>query len=444
MASPSSLGPAVSDALKPKTILVLYYTRGVYPLRNTIETHLYCWRRYSKHKVVYVNLHLGFPRRLLERLSIDVVIFHTIFLSQRAWSPSLFQKYTKKCSALKALDCMKIAMPQDEFLNTEMLNDFILDFGVTDILTCASESDWPMIYDKIDRSRVRLRTVLTGYLDPDTVDRIDQRKREGLRRDIDVGYRAWKPEYWLGEHGQHKAWIAEVFEAACNKRGLKSDISMRNEDVLAGDAWFRFLLRCQATLGVAGGASVLDKRGEIKRRVGAYLAEHPGASFEQVRRECFPGEDHKLGLACISPRHLEACATETLQFLVVDGFNGILQPWRHYVPIEKDYSNVEDALEVLADHERVREITTRAYREIVASGRWSYRDFVRDLERDLIDPAPRHSARRDHVEQRLVCAVLRWRDRLGWAFIRFEAWFLSHPERRRLALRLSRLWSRLS
>ena len=432
---------ATVRARRSKTILVLYYARGVYPLRNAIETHLYCWRRYSKHEVLYVNVRFGFPKQLIERLRIDVILFHTMFLGLR-WSPELFKKYARKCAALRSVGCVKIAMPQDEFLNTELLNDFILDYGVTDLWTCASEADWPLIYDRIDRSKVRMRTVLTGYLDEDTVARINRKKRLGIQRDIDVGYRAWKAEYWLGAHGQHKARIAGVFEAACRARGLKADISTRNEDVLAGDAWFDYLLRCRSTIGVAGGASVLDRRGAIRHRVDTYLATHPGATFEQTREDCFRGQDPTLGLACISPRHLEACATETLQFLVEGTFNGILHPWRHYVPIESDYSNVGEALGILAHEEKMKEITTQAYRDIVASQRWSYRHFVEELEREVIDP-PAGSVRA-RVLQRLIGAALRGRDRLSWQFIRFEVWFLSRPARRRFARSVGRLWGHSS
>src|ERR1700722_10735395 len=101
---------------KPKkTILVLYYTRGVYPLRNTIETHLYCWKEYSKHNAVYVNIAFGFPEKLLNRLKIDVIIFHTIFLSMR-WSQQIFDKYTALVLPLAKIKCPKIALPQDEFI----------------------------------------------------------------------------------------------------------------------------------------------------------------------------------------------------------------------------------------------------------------------------------------------------------------------------------------
>ena len=424
-----------------KTILVLYYTRGVYPLRNTIETHLYSWRRYSRHKIVYINVALGFPEALVRRLDVDVVLFHTIFLGMR-WSPQIFRTYTQKCSILKSLRCIKIALPQDEFINTELLNDFINDFGVTHILTCASEPDWPVIYDKVDRSRVVLKTVLTGYLDHETVERIEIRKKRVTERDIDIGYRAWKAEYWLGEHGQHKARIAELFEGAARRKNLRTDISTRNEDVLAGYDWFDFLLRCRATIGVEGGASVLDRNGEIKDRVDAYLRNCPGATFEETRRNCFPGDDNKLGLSCISPRHLEACATGTLQFLIEGGYNGILRPWRHYVPIKKDYSNLDDALDILNDRERMREMTEAAFADIVKSGKWTYKAFVHDIESTIIDTPARDRARWQ-PSQAFVRGTFALKDHMNWRFIQFEVWCLAGLHRKRFARLVYRFFSRL-
>jgi len=101
-------------------------------------------------------------------------------------------------------------------------------------------------------------------------------------------------------------------------------------------------------------------------------------------------------------------------------------------------------LNLLADDEKIKEITTRAYREVVGSGRWSYGNFIRELERDVVDLAVSHPDRRDRIGQRLICSVLRWWDRLSWQLIRFEVWFLSQPAGRRLAIMLRGVWNRLS
>ena len=401
--------------MEKKTLLVLYYTVGASPLRDTAEKHLYSWKRYSKHRVVYVNVRLGFPERLLRNLDIDVVVFHTSFLGMR-WDPDVFRTYMRKCAFLRDLDRIKIAMPQDEFMQTEVLNEFINDFDITHVLTCAEESDWHVIYDRIDRESVSFRTVLAGYLDHETVERVVKRKN-GTKKDIDIGYRAWKAEYWLGEHGTHKVRVAEIIGEAASRRGLKTDISLREEDVLAGDAWLDFLLRSRATIGAEGGASIIDRRGEIKMATDNYLAEHPGASFEEVRDNCFKGEDHKLGLTCISPRHLEACVTGTCQLLVEGRYNDILKPWKHYIPIKRDYSNVEDALDVLGDDGLIAKITSAAYEDIVASGRWTYDKFIGEIEDAIIDYAEATGNRSTGILTSLTLLWLDLRDFLSWQII---------------------------
>ncbi len=115
-------------------------------------------------------------------------------------------------------------------------------------------------------------------------------------------------------------------------------------------------------------------------RTERYLDEHPDASFEEVEAACFPGEDGKLQLFAISPRHLEACATRTCQVLVEGEYSGVLRAGEHYIPIAKDLSNVEEVLDIVqSDSERER-ITDNAYRDVVASGDYTYRGLVEQVE----------------------------------------------------------------
>lgn len=405
-----------------KTILVLYYSRGTYPLRDTIKTHLYCWGQYSKYKVVYMNAALGFRQNLLRRLTIDCIIFHTSFLGIR-WNPNGFRRYMGVCAYLKDINCMKIAIPQDEFLNTDVLNDFINSYEITHVLSNGDESHWSQIYDKIDREKVCLQTVLTGYLDHYTLEKIKKKKGQGIKRDIDIGYRAWKAEYWLGEHGTHKVKVAEVFNRDATKQNLITDISIRAEDTIMGDAWFDFLLKCRATVGVEGGASILDKYGEIKRKVGEYVKEHPNATFEETRTQFFPKDDN-WDLFVVTPRHFEACATETCQLLIEGEYSGVLKPWQHYIPVKRDYSNVEEVLDILQDENRTREITNQAYKDIVESGRWTYKRFVQSIEDTIINQGVETEQKRCKLVESVIMSGLNIMDSINWYFIKLEVGIL--------------------
>ena len=53
-------------------------------------------------------------------------------------------------------------------------------------------------------------------------------------------------------------------------------------------------------------------------------------------------------------------------------YSGILEPWRHYVPLKKDHSNMAEVVAVLRDPSRLAEIVQCAYDEIALNPRYSF------------------------------------------------------------------------
>ena len=358
--------------------VLIVYRLEEYPLRAAVSDHLYSLRRYSDRRCFYLNLGLRQVPRHLTSVSFDAVVFHTSFLSGR-WAPGLFEELCERAAPLKGKGQVRIVLPQDEFFRTDAVSRFIADFDVDLVLSVSPESEWPKQYPDVDRERVRFGRVLTGYLDEDTVDRIDRIVAGVGQRPVDVGYRAWHAAPWLGSQGQLKTRLASVFEAKAAERGLVADISTRHEDTILGDDWLRYLASCKYTIGVEGGASVLDFDGSLHERTQAYLDEHPGATYEQVEAACFPGRDGELDLKALSPRHLEACATRTCQVLIEGEYDGVLRAGEHYIELKRDFSNLGEVLDQIQSDERRDQIAERAYRDVVASGNWNYGRMVADL-----------------------------------------------------------------
>ena len=359
-----------------RNILIIYYYYAQYPPRATISDHLFSFQRYTPYRIFYLNLALRrIPSHLL-KVPFDLIIFHTTFLSVRAWAPLNFCQLTEGIKPLKQIDGVKIALPQDEFLNTDLLCDFINEFDIRYIFSVMPHSEWKTIYQKIDHSKTKIFRVLTGYLDERTVARINRLAENKTRRTIDISYRAWEGAPWLGRHGRLKGQIATVFQENAPRKRLRTDISTEEENVLLGDDWYEFLLKSKYTLGVEGGASILDRDGTIKEKTEAYLKDCPQASFEEVEANCFRGLDGSSRLIAISPRHLEACATRTCQVLVEGEFNGILKPGIHYIQLKSDFSNLNEVLEIIKKDTLRAEITEKAYRDIVCSKLYTYRKFV--------------------------------------------------------------------
>lgn len=367
-------GSTVAKGHRRPRVLVVYAADD-WPLRTAIADHLFAWRRHGDVDAVFFNVGRRTLPTWLLGIGFDLVVFHTIFLAQR-WQPDVFARLRRRLAPLLHADIPRLAIPQDEFLHTDLLCDFLRDFAVGHVLSCADAREWPKIYGSLDRMP-RLETVLTGYLEPATLWRIDAiARRTTVARPIDVGYRAWRAQPWLGRHGMLKTLIAERVMALAPSLKLTVDISLDDRDTLIGDEWLRFLLRSRFTLGVEGGASILDADGSVKRCTEAYLAGHADASFEDVERACFAGRDGELNLFAISPRHLEACATRTGQLLVEGAYNGILRPDDHYIPVRADFSNLSEALELSRREDMRRAMTERAYADVVASGRYTYASFI--------------------------------------------------------------------
>ncbi len=428
--SGASFEPSMPSTPSPTGNILVVYGLFAHPLRSTVEDHLLAFRRYSPRRVFHLNARVQeVPRHILRR-RYDLIVFQTTFLSNR-WVPELFQQMCARVAPLKTLTGVRVAMPQDEFLRSELVCDFIDDFDIDVVCSVAPESEWPKIYPSVDRERVRFHRVLTGYLDDRTVARIERIVEATREQDVDIGYRAWRGAPWLGRHGTLKGTIADAVNERGPRRGLRLDVSTRDEDTLLGDDWFRFLARCRYTVGIEGGASVFDFDGAIKERTERYTAEHPDAGFDEIERACFPGEDGRLALFAISPRHLEACATRTCQVLVEGSYNGVLQPGRHFIELRSDLSNLDDVLDSLGDEERRRRIVEAAHRDVVASGRYTYRAMVAEVEQAAFGVTTAVTSARpgDHVAfllnraaERLAWArvayVLRWQSRVPVALAR--------------------------
>lgn len=403
-----------SEAQGP--ILVLYHAKRS-PLRASVRDHLYAFGRYSGRPCIYVNLAVrSLPP--LKSLGIQAVVFHTILLAQR-WHPPTFRRLVARLQPLRGLDCHKVAIPQDDYIHTTALRDFIRDFAVDRVLSCAPESEWPTIYGDLVDGPTRFTRVLPGYLEPTTLRRIARVQPSVGARTIDIGYRAWRPDYSLGRHALQKAQVGEAFASAAAEGGLRADISLRDEDTILGDDWYRFMLRCRWMIGVEGGASLLDPDGSVRERTAAFRAKNPAASFEEVEAACFPGLDGSINLVSISPRHLEACATGTAQVLVAGSYNGILEPELHYIPVRPDLADVPDVIGRLHDDVLRDRIAARAYADIVASGRYEYAAFVRESLSDIQPLATRSQG----VAARFA---LRWEQSLDrptwvWVWMRWRA-----------------------
>lgn len=380
-----------SSSREPETKLpafmrvLVIFSHSYWPLRVSVADHIYAIRRYSKHKVYYFNAIGGQIPSYLRNVKFDAIIYHTSLLSRR-WDRVAFAKYSPLASSLATMSTMRIALPQDEFINTDILEDWLLNAKVDVVCSVLRAVEWRKVYPRLVAKGVRLDQVLTGYLSDEFLSLAASAVEKTPKRDVDIGYRAWGATPSLGRHGRLKVEIAHRVKSISDQVALVTDISTENRDSISGFDWLLFLARCRYVLGVEGGASIHDKDGSIRAITEDFVRAHPLASFDEIEAACFPSRDGELDCRALSPRHLEACATRTAQILVEGEYNGLLKPNLHYFAVKSDFSNLKDVLDRLGNEERRREVADRAYRDVVKSGAGSYRMFVGLID-NLVDGA---------------------------------------------------------
>lgn len=347
--------------------------------RNTIKEHLGSFEKYSEHNVMYLNGFLGTPW-FIKFFKFDLVIYHYTFLSQKWLGPEHFKGFLRRNKALKDVKGYKIAMPQDEYVFSDLLCEFFKEYKVDSIYTCFYPEDYEKVYPYEKTGTKNIRTNLTGYMDEKTLERISSKfYKPHSERSVDIGYRARKLPFWLGKHGTIKWMLTEKFEEACKDLHLNTDLSNDEKDVFMGDEWYHFLANTRVVLGCEGGASLLDVDGSIREKVNAYVDDNPKANFEEVEEKCFPGLDGNISLFAISPRHFEACMTRTCQVLVEGTYHGIFKPEVHYIELKKDFSNLAEVVEKIKDVNYCERIAERAYNDIILNCQHTYSIFVKSV-----------------------------------------------------------------
>jgi hypothetical protein len=354
------------DNHKPK-VLVIHALRPT--SRQTTIDHLLSFREHLPHAdVQYLHFQQPLPKDLGE-VSPDLMIVNYDFLNYRFSPLWPFIKRRHKDIADRAGKVVAIA--QDDFWANKLLDDWCMDWDVDRILT-PIDNDRDVLYPKSIKSK-EFRTGLTGYVKSGPVP-VTKLLAD---RSIDLGQRVRDMPPHLGRLAQAKARQAVVMADAARAAGFIVDVSTRVEDSFIGTAWFDFLSSCKFTVGMKGGASLHDPRGLIHTKVQSYRVRHPDATFDEIEQHCFKGKDMKHEFTAISPRLFESAMAGTCQILQREDYLGVLEPWRDYIPLEADYSNMDEVLLAMKDLDKCQLIVENAKKALVESKFFDYSQLVK-------------------------------------------------------------------
>jgi hypothetical protein len=357
-----------------KKLNVIVFYDDLTCVTSTLIEHLESFSNYSLHNIYYA---VGVRNTTCDPsfYMADVIIVHySVRLSVKDLiSPLLVE-------LLSNFGGLKILFIQDEYEETETARQWIekLDFNM--VFTCVPGKFIHDIYPRERFKQTKFIQNLTGYV-PQAVLKNNFSIPLAERKNF-ICYRGRKLPYWYGDLGVEKYEIGIKMKNFCHEHAMPCDIEWEEETRIYGDSWYHFLANSRTTLGTESGANIFDFYGEIRLNILKELERNPKYSYAEAKKQ-YLSEDGLIRMGQVSPKMLEAIACRTVLVLFEGGYSNILAPNRHYIPLKKDWSNIEDVIKKINDLNYLNCLAEVAYEEIIISGKYSYVSFIHLVEKEI-------------------------------------------------------------
>ncbi len=342
-------------------VLVLYDEKSTHV--KTIEESLNAFSLYSINSVIYLPCTGAF---ILGSDEIDtnpwdfdcfdvIVIHYSVRVCYSDHMNSFFSDSIARFTGLKVL------FVQDDYNDTESTRRFIEQIGFDAVFTSVPDEFIPTIYPCERFPRTEFLHTLTGY-----VPELEAEERDCLPISSGpsgscIGGRSLPFHY--GELAREKLDIGLEVKRRADARAMPVDIEVEHASRIYGADWYRFLASGRATLGTESGSNVFDFDGSLAELSRAN-ADLPYAQF---RDQFLVGREGPVTMNQMSPKFFEAIHLHTALVLFEGDYSGVLERNVHYIPLKKDYSNIDDVFDRLEDVAFLEEMADRAYRDIISS-----------------------------------------------------------------------------
>lgn len=344
--------------------------------------HVESFKLHSSHRYVNVNTEYGFPD-FLSKYTFDVIILHySLFGSYPFSICSKFINYIKSCSKT-----VKVAFFQDEYQYCINRYKFIDKLEISVIFSLVERDYLDRVYLDCESVKHVFHT-LTGYVSNDLLSKCSLFAKPFNERTVDFGYRARSLPYVMGKGAQEKTQIALEFSKLCQNKDYTLDFSVTNKSRIYGDDWYRFVANCKAMLGVEAGVSLFDIDGTAEIACSEFLKDYPDATFQQTYDTIlnrFENSETNVYYRQISPRIFEAAAFKVCLILFEGNYSGLLKPHVHYIPLQRNFGNLDFVLSEINSSKRRDQLVQNAYHDLIASELYSYKRFVSEVDQNFSD-----------------------------------------------------------
>jgi len=350
---------------------------------GAVGEHLRAFERYSSHDVTFMpatNL-WGVTSAIDGVESIDLSIFDAVIVHYSVHISEPHHLVENLADAVDQFYGLKVLFIQDEYKSVECARAWMDRLRFDIVYTCVPLDQVEDIYPAYRYPGTDFLPTLTGYV-PEYYG-IERFVTPLEARRVAIAYRGRELSGTYGQLRLEEYVIGTEIGRRSNAIGLQVDISCDEESRIYGDAWYELLGSARGTLGTESGSSVFDFDGSLSAKIRCLKERDLAISFNEIRESVLIEHDGKIRMNQILPKIFEAIRLRTALILFEGEYSGVVKPILHYFPLKKDFSNFEDIVSKLMDDDLVREMTDRAYEDVIASGKYSYKQFVTSVDEDL-------------------------------------------------------------
>jgi hypothetical protein len=342
---------------------------------NTVRDYVHAFGEYSTHKIHYFDMDSGPLEFSIEEF--DCIIFNYCF-----WGRCL--EISKKLKEkISKFDGLKIAIFQDEYDYFLWHKNTVIEIGIQTIITCVPEPYWKDVFLGEQFRKIKFINALTGYV-PDNLLNTSSVKPL-IDRAWSIGYRSRIVPFHYGKLTHEKELIGKYVKKICEEKKIPINIEVSEESRFYGKEWPKFIGDCRTVLGTESGSNVFDFDGLIGKKIDLYINKNPDADFNDVHDLFLKEIDGNIKMNQISPRIFEAIAMRTGLILFEGEYSNVVKPWRHYIPLKKDFSNIDEVLDATNDLGFLENIIETAYQDVIASGKYHYREYIKIVDEHIND-----------------------------------------------------------
>ncbi len=353
---------------------ILYLYNATQTYTNTVFEHLACFAAHSRHKSFYCH-HDPSTHFNVDLSHFDAVAIH---YSIRLPYDQVSESTAKALAAFKGL---KFLFIQDEYDHTHRAWHWIRTLGLQVVFSAVPPVAIHHVYPARELPDVRFINILTGYVPDDVCFNANVKKPS--QRALIVGYRGRSLPIRYGQLGVEKIRIGEIVKHYCDANGIKNDIAWTEKSRIYGQRWYEFMGTCRAMLGVESGSNVFDWDGTLVERIAQFRSLSPHASNDEIYEKFVQIHEMDGIMNQVSPRIFEAIAAKTVLVLFEGHYSGVVKAGEHFISVKKDGSNLAEVFHLLQNGVYVDTMAERAYQEVIASGKYSYRSFVRLVDDEI-------------------------------------------------------------